>query len=75
MDTTLIIGLTGMTLVLLAFLLNVSKVLNAQDRRYLFLNIIGSIILIWYAILLGSVPFIVLNAVWISAAVWGLFHG
>ena len=74
MDTTLLIGLAGMTVVLVAFVLNVTHRVTARDKSYLWLNIIGCAILVVYAVLLNSIPFLILNVVWALFAVSGLFR-
>lgn len=73
-DFTLIIGLIGMALILLAFVLNVFKRIDSHSKRYLWMNAFGGAFLVWYAILLASVPFLVLNTVWTAVPLWGLLH-
>lgn len=66
----LLFGIPGATIILVAFALNVSRKVTATSKSYLWLNIIGSAILILYAISLNSIPFIVLNAVWVGFAAY-----
>jgi hypothetical protein len=75
MDFALLICLAGMAIVLTAFILNVLHKLKASDHSYLILNIVGSLLLIWYAALLQSLPFLILNVIWVLSALWGLLHG
>jgi hypothetical protein len=70
----LIIGLLGMTCILAGFILNVFKKLDSHDRKFLLLNLAGSLLLAWYAIMLSSAPFLILNTVWAAVASWGLIH-
>ena len=70
----LIIGIIGMMCILLGFLLNVFKRLDSHDTTFLLLNLFGSVLLTWYAALLASAPFLILNIVWSVVALWGLFH-
>ena len=74
MDTTLLIGLAGMAIVLIAFVLNVTHRVTAHDKSYLWLNVVGCAVLIVYAVLLSSIPFMILNAVWGAFAIIGLFR-
>jgi hypothetical protein len=74
MDITLITGMCGMALILLAFVLNVFKQVDSHAQSYLWMNAIGGAFLVLYAILLPALPFLVLNAVWTTAALWGLLH-
>lgn len=64
MDTTTLIGVFGASLILIAFILNQLGALDHDDKLYDGINLIGSGLLIWYAILLSSWPFLALNTVW-----------
>ncbi|MBL1434275.1 hypothetical protein COB87_001745 [Candidatus Wolfebacteria bacterium] len=64
MDYILIIGFLGAGLILLAFVLNNFKVLARDDLSYDFINAIGGWSMVLYAILIGSIPFAILNIVW-----------
>ncbi|MDQ6985607.1 MAG: hypothetical protein Q9M91_02260 [Candidatus Dojkabacteria bacterium] len=61
---TLIIGVSGATIVLVAFLMNQLNKWTNDNIKYDFLNFLGSLLLVIYALLLGSVPFLVLNTIW-----------
>ena len=66
---SMIIGLLGMAGILTAFLLDeFVKEWNQETLRYNLLNIGGAGLLVWYAVTLGSWPFIILNIVWVAAA-------
>ena len=58
------IGSTGAGLILLAFVLGQLHKWKDTYFIYDFVNLVGSVLLIWYAILLSSWPFLVLNGVW-----------
>jgi hypothetical protein len=75
MNTTLLIGLTGMSLILVGFLLNLFKHIQVNSKTYLVLNLLGSIAMMWYALLVNSIPFFILNIVWTGAAAWRLIRG
>jgi len=64
MDTTLIIGITGASLILLAFFLNQTGKWTSGNVKYDLLNGVGSLLMVIYAVLLDSIPFLILNAVW-----------
>ncbi len=66
---TLMIGLIGMVLVLLAFLMNQTHVWKDTDLVYDFTNFLGGALLVWYASIIDSWPFMLLNGIW---AVWSL---
>ena len=59
-----IIGIIGGAIVLIAFLLENSKKITNEALVYDFLNCLGSALLVWYALLLGSIPFAIINIVW-----------
>jgi hypothetical protein len=64
MDTNTIIGVLGATIILVTFLLNQFGKWSVTSRSYDVANALGSLILIIYAALLESLPFLVLNTVW-----------
>ncbi len=64
MDITLIIGITGTSLILIAFFLNQMGKWSADNMKYDLLNGVGSLLMVIYAVLLDSIPFLILNAVW-----------
>ncbi len=73
-DWTIFIGFFGMTLILLAFILNVFTKMDSSDNIFLLMNLFGSIAMIIYAILIGTIPSLILNSVWALSAAWGLVH-
>ncbi len=61
---TLLIGISGAAIILVAFLLNQLNKWKNDSFIYDFANFIGSLLLVIYAILLSSYPFLILNGVW-----------
>ena len=70
MDATTLIGAGGAALLLVAFALSEFGILGGESRRYQLINLLGAALLTWYAILLHSVPFIVLEGIWTAVALW-----
>jgi len=68
MDTTTLIGTTGATLILIAFIMNQMHRWKDTDLVYDFTNFTGSALLIAYALLLNSAPFLILNSVWAAVS-------
>ncbi len=66
--TAMIIGTLGVTLLLIAFGLNISHKLSENSKEYLLMNIVGSLMAAWYAYVGGVYPFIVLEIVWALVA-------
>ena len=64
----LAIGIAGATIVLIAFVLNQTGVWKTSDLTYDLVNFVGGGLLVWYAILIGSWPFAILNGVWTAVA-------
>ena len=66
---SLIVGIIGMILILVAFVLDeFFKTWRQNTLRYNLLNLIGSALLWYYAYTILSWPFLILNGVWFSAA-------
>jgi len=68
MDIAQLAGSIGVGLLLLAFVLNLLKVLSESDRKYLAMNVAGAGLAAWYALAGGSIPFVILESVWGLAA-------
>lgn len=64
MDTTTLIGVIGAGLLLIAFIVNELKKLSVDSFWYDLLNLVGAGLLVWYALLLHSWPFVVLEGIW-----------
>ena len=64
MDTTTLIGVLGAGTLLVAFIANEMKKLTVDSFWYDFLNLIGAALLAWYAVLLNSIPFLILEGIW-----------
>jgi len=69
----MIVGLAGMFLILLAFSMNQTKLWRSDTVTYDVVNAIGSLLLIIYSIMLASIPFLILNAVWFTVSVIEIF--
>ncbi len=63
-----IIGSVGVGLLLLAFALNLLKVLDEDSRWYLSMNAMGALMASWYALEGGAIPFVILELVWAVTA-------
>lgn len=64
-----IIGIIGMVFILISFILDEFwKKFNQDTVIYNLINILGSGMLIYYALTLEGWPFLILNAVWLIAA-------
>ncbi|MBU0628131.1 MAG: hypothetical protein KKC75_03000 [Nanoarchaeota archaeon] len=68
-----IIGFSGMFLILLAFLMNKMHKWKHDSAAYDITNSAGSLLLIIYAVMLKSYPFIILNGIWFIVSVKDFF--
>ena len=62
------IGALGSAILLMYFILDETHKVNSDSVSYNLGNLCGATLLLIYAYLLGSIPFMVLNAVWAAFA-------
>ncbi|MCW5908048.1 MAG: hypothetical protein KIS94_09335 [Chitinophagales bacterium] len=64
------LGFAGVALLLLAFLLNLLKIVDHNNRLYISFNLIGAGMACAASLLINYIPFVVLEGVWalVSAA-------
>jgi hypothetical protein len=68
-----VIQIVGALIILGAFAANQLGELPTDSRRYLALNLVGSVILCVLAIVEGQLGFILLEGVWAGVSAWSLF--
>jgi len=66
MNLITIIGSLGALLILIAFIMNQLHKWKEDYLIYDLVNLIGSLLLVIYAIILTSYPFLILNLVWLG---------
>lgn len=74
MNSTDWIGFIGVTILLIAFFLNLNNTLKKESLTYLFLNFIGAGIACFASILLDYLPFIILEGSWTLVSAYGLLN-
>jgi len=67
-----ILGFTGMMLLLAAFVFNQIGWFRSDSYAYHGFNVAGAYLLTYYAVVLGNTPFIILEFVWGSFALFKL---
>lgn len=67
-----VIGLAGVSLLLLAFFLNLFKFLRAESYTYLALNLVGAALACYSSYLINFMPFVLLEGTWAAVAAAGL---
>jgi len=71
-EFTVIVGSIGVSLLLLAFFLNLFKILMQDNKIYVIMNILGAGLACYTSILIGFIPFVILEGIWAIVAVIGL---
>ena len=71
-NLAVIIGVIGMIFLLTAFALNLFKKVTQDSSIYNIFNIIGAGLLAYYAYALNSIPFLILEGIWILFALYKL---
>lgn len=69
-----IIASTGVIILLIAFVLNLFKVINSQSRLYSALNFIGAAICGYSSYLIEFYPFVVLESIWAAFGLYSFFN-
>jgi hypothetical protein len=72
MTTTDWVGVIGVSILLIAFLLNLMNKISANGIVYITLNLVGAGIACIASIMLNYVPFIVLEAAWTIVSMYSL---
>jgi len=67
-DAATLIGSAGVALLLLAFLLQLMRVLRADGALYAALNLVGAALACYASYLIGFKPFVVLEGSWAFVA-------
>lgn len=74
MDFSVIIGSLGVSLLLLAFILNLFKLLNTGSFLYSFMNFLGAGIAGYASVLIDYIPFVILESFWALIALIGVIR-
>lgn len=72
MEANTIIGIIGLFLLLLAFILNLLKKINQNSKIYNLINFIGASLLTYYSYILNNAIFFILEFVWVIFALYFL---
>lgn len=69
-----LIGTAGVSMLLIAFVLNQRERLSEHSRGFLAMNLIGAALCATSAWMVKFYPFLVLETVWALVALWGLMR-
>lgn len=72
MEINSIIGIIGLFLLLLAFVLNLLKKINQNSKIYNLINFVGASLLTYYSYTLNNAIFFILELVWAVFALYFL---
>jgi hypothetical protein len=71
---SVLIGSLGVTLLLLAFLLNLFSLLSQNSLSYILMNVVGAGISCYASYLIDYLPFVILEGAWMGIALIGLLR-
>lgn len=72
MTTTDWIGSTGVTILLIAYFLNLANKIDKDSNIYIILNLAGAAIACVASVRLHYVPFIILESAWTLVSIYAL---
>jgi multisubunit Na+/H+ antiporter MnhB subunit len=67
-----VIGSIGVSLLLIAFFLNLFKFLRSESYWYMVLNLMGGALACYSSYLINFMPFVLLESTWASVAAVGV---
>jgi len=73
METSTLVGSTGVSFLLLAFFLNLFGFISQEKAPYILLNVIGAALAGYASWLIDYMPFVVLEGIWTVVSVFALF--
>ena len=74
MKTSDIIASIGVTILLIAFFLNIIGKLSAKSRPYTLMNFIGAALCGFSSYMIKFYPFVILESIWALVALFTLFN-
>jgi hypothetical protein len=75
MKTPDIIGSIGVGILLVAFVLNMVKLIKTTDRSYSILNFCGAALACYASWLIHYIPFVILEGAWTVVSLVAVFKG
>lgn len=73
-ELSVIVGSTGVLLLLLAFFLNLFGILTQNTKTYAVLNVVGAGLSCYASVLIDYMPFVILEGTWAFVAFAGLIR-
>jgi hypothetical protein len=72
MSTSDILATAGVTILLIAFLLQILKVISVESNWYSLMNLVGAALAGISAWMISFMPFVVLESVWVMVSLFNL---
>ena len=72
MSTSDILATAGVTILLIAFLLQILKVISVESNWYSLMNLVGAALAGISAWMISFMPFVVLESVWVVVSLFNL---
>ena len=69
-----IVGSVGVTLLLVAYFMSLFKFLHSESKLYGLLNFIGAGLACYASVMIGFIPFVILEGIWALVALGGLLR-
>jgi hypothetical protein len=73
MSVSDIIATAGVSILLLAFLLQILKIISMESNLYSLLNLVGAGLAGISAYMISFMPFVILESVWVLVSIFNLF--
>jgi hypothetical protein len=73
MSTSDILATAGVSILLVAFLLQILKVIRVESNSYSLMNLVGAGLAGISAWMINFMPFVVLESVWVVVSLFNLF--
>ena len=73
-EFSVIVGSTGVLLLLLAFFLNLFEILMQDTKTYAILNVVGAGLSCYASVLISYMPFVILEGTWAIETSIGLIR-
>lgn len=74
MNSSNIIGSAGVALLLVGYFMNLFKFLTQESKAYGILNVIGAGLACYASVMIGFIPFVILEGIWAFVALIGMFR-
>ncbi len=74
MTTSDIIGSIGVMFLLIAYFMNLFKLLSQESVAYGILNVVGAGLACYASLIIGFIPFVILEGTWAIVALVGIFR-